>query len=65
MRTGTIHIYVPEFVIIFSPFSLFVGYQHVCLPIMTSTSTDEPSQYHAITGHSGIAAFNFLTCMAG
>ena len=34
------------FVIIFSPFSLFVGYQHVCLPIITSISTCVSANYN-------------------
>ena len=65
MRTGTSNFCVPVFIIIFSPISLFVGCQHVCLPIITSISTDEPTQFHAITDHSGNVALNFLMCMAG
>jgi len=58
MRTGTIHFCVPVFVIIISPFSLFEGYQHVRLPIITSIPTDKPSQYHAMSPHPWDAPVN-------
>jgi hypothetical protein len=55
---------VYQYLLLFSAHFPYLRDINMCLPIITSISTDEPSHYHAITDHSGIVAFNFLMYMA-